>query len=108
MMISYLLIGIACFLSFAVGSFVKPTIEVDASTGKYTITIDEETWFSSNEVYLHANSKLYSTGDNTLQFQSVKRTGGNDNFGLYVASTITWANKADNIVMKGMIKEYNE
>lgn len=107
-MIVSLVIYCAFFASAVFGSRLSPVVSIDESTGEYAVILDNEKWFSSSEVYLRANNRLYSTEDKSLQFQHVSRSTGQDNLGRFVASTLTYSNDADKLSMKGVIKQYEE
>ena len=82
-------------------------LAVEATSGAFTVSIDQTTWFTSGPVAVHLNGAWASTEDGSLTLQTHRVYNGYDAWGRLSATELTWKAKGG-VMFYTVYKEYLE
>ena len=75
----------------AVGGVQANTLSVSVSKdGSYALLVNNITWLTSADTFVHVQHRRYSTSDGTLRLQSLVQHKGVDAAGAYERHEATW------------------
>lgn len=103
-----------CLITFTVyltclsvaSSAILLDVKVKPNTGEFTITANNQKWFSSGETFLRANGERHSSADGTLLLRAVHSSTGSDAIGEFTSTDLTWEASVAAVQMITSIKQY--
>ena len=83
--------SVACFAATATAASNDVVAVVDPKSGQVILEVGGDAYLESVDVSTRANGKLYTTADGSLGFAGTSAFSGEDTFGPWNSTVMTWS-----------------